>query len=148
MQLAGRELTADVIVSDLAEKEERDLVRAALRAGAHALGATLLSEHDQVFQPSGVTGVVIIGESHLLASTYPELDLVAVNIQTCSPDMTILDGLTAICRTLDAQLVRSVMVKRHVDVPLEIESFHRDVPFVDGALCLEQGQLVDFGPRR
>ena len=134
MILLGRELSADVLVSDATTIESHELVLEALREGVVALGATLLSEHHHSFEPAGVTAVAIIGESHLLASTYPELGLVSVNIQTCSAEMVIVEGLEAVCRTLDVRMARAVMVKRHVDVPLQIESFHRDVPMIDGRL--------------
>ena len=35
------------------------------------------------FQPQGITGIVLLAESHLAIHTWPELDYVAIDIYTC-----------------------------------------------------------------
>jgi len=46
-------------------------------------GATVLGESFHKFQPVGVTGVVIISESHICIHTWPEHRYAAVDIFTC-----------------------------------------------------------------
>jgi S-adenosylmethionine/arginine decarboxylase-like enzyme len=112
-------------------------ILAALRTGAGALGCSVLSEHHQLFEPEGTTAIVVIGESHLLASTYAELGILAVNIQTCSASMELLDGLAAICATLHASEVRSLVVMRRLDVPMRIALQAEAVPVRGGRLLLD-----------
>ena len=46
-------------------------------------GATVVGSHFHTFNPYGVSGVVIIAESHLSIHTWPEYGYAAVDIFTC-----------------------------------------------------------------
>ncbi|MEM1192631.1 MAG: adenosylmethionine decarboxylase [Pseudomonadota bacterium] len=55
-----------------------------LRAAAHAAGATILHSHMHRFSPSdGVTGVVVLSESHITIHTWPEREFAAIDIFMC-----------------------------------------------------------------
>lgn len=144
MKIHGQELWADVEVrADRLRDSER--VRASLRAGAVALGSTVLSEHVQEFEPSGLTAIAVIGESHLLASTYEELGLLAVNIQTCTSSMDLIRGLTAICVALESEAVRDLVLMRRLDVPFRIVLQAERVAVRDGELDLDRGSSPPYG---
>jgi S-adenosylmethionine decarboxylase len=143
LKIHGQELWADVEVG-AAALGDAERIQAALRAGATALGSCVLSEHLQRFEPSGVTAVAVIGESHLLASTYEELGLLAVNIQTCTAAMDLVSGLAAVCAALDATEVREVVVMRRLDSPFQITLRAERVPVRDGRLALADG-LEPYG---
>jgi S-adenosylmethionine decarboxylase len=56
----------------------------ALRDAASAAGATILHSHFHHFGPdSGVSGVVVLAESHISIHTWPERDFAAVDIFMC-----------------------------------------------------------------
>ncbi len=136
MRIHGQELWADVEVRvELLRDAER--IRGALRAGAAALRSTVLSEHVQTFEPSGLTAIVVIGESHLLASTYEELGLVAVNIQTCTSEMDLIRGLGAVCAALESEEVRDLVLMRRLDSPFRIVLQAERVAVRDGELELD-----------
>jgi len=65
------------IMNDVAAIE-RDMVAAAQRAGATVINSTF--HH---FSPYGVSGVVVIQESHLAIHTWPEYGYAAVDLFTC-----------------------------------------------------------------
>lgn len=50
---------------------------------ASLMGATVVSSHFHRFSPYGITGVVVIQESHLTIHTWPEHCYAAVDIFTC-----------------------------------------------------------------
>ena len=54
-----------------------------LLVAAQAMGATVVSHHFHAFSPYGVSGVVIIQESHLTIHTWPEYGYAAVDVFTC-----------------------------------------------------------------
>ncbi len=58
-------------------------LRDVLLAAASEAGATVLGESFHQFNPHGVSGVVIIAESHLFIHTWPEYGYAAVDIFTC-----------------------------------------------------------------
>ena len=55
----------------------------ALRAAAAAMGAAVVTATFHQFSPYGISGVVIIQESHLTIHTWPEYGYAAVDIFTC-----------------------------------------------------------------
>ena len=60
------------------QKVESLMIDAALECGA-----TIVQKCFHMFSPHGVSGVVIISESHLAIHTWPELGYAAVDLFTC-----------------------------------------------------------------
>ncbi len=60
-----------------------DLVRDILVGAARACGATIVDVAFHEFNPFGVSGVVVIAESHLSIHTWPEYRYAAVDVFTC-----------------------------------------------------------------
>jgi S-adenosylmethionine decarboxylase proenzyme len=58
-------------------------LKGALLAAAGEAGATVLGESFHKFNPHGVSGVVMIAESHLVIHTWPEYGYAAADIFTC-----------------------------------------------------------------
>jgi S-adenosylmethionine decarboxylase len=69
-----------------------DLIETTLRRCVDAAGATLLHIHLHHFQPSGVSGVAVLAESHISIHTWPEAGYAALDIFMCGnadPDACI-----------------------------------------------------------
>lgn len=61
-----------------------DHIDRALREAAEAAGATILHGHFHHFSPNGgVSGVLVLAESHISIHTWPERDFAAVDIFMC-----------------------------------------------------------------
>ncbi len=71
------------ILDDLQE------VTTTMLEAARLAGATIIDERFHKFSPQGVSGVVVIAESHLSIHTWPELGYAALDLFTCSHDMDI-----------------------------------------------------------
>lgn len=54
-----------------------------LLAAAEAMGARVVDSRFHAFSPHGVSGVVVIAESHLTVHTWPEHGYAAVDIFSC-----------------------------------------------------------------
>ena len=82
VKFAGMHLLVDLWgASNLADPE---LIDRSLRAAAIAAGATILHSHFHHFSPNGgVSGVVVLAESHITIHTWPERDVAAVDIFMC-----------------------------------------------------------------
>ena len=52
-------------------------------AGAKIAKATIIGTHFHQFSPFGISGVVVIAESHVAVHTWPEHGYAAVDIFTC-----------------------------------------------------------------
>ncbi|MGC5664497.1 S-adenosylmethionine decarboxylase family protein [Micromonospora sp. WMMD723] len=68
-------------------------IMTAMRETCRLLGNTARSELIEPFQPHGATCVLILAESHITVSTWPELGLAHIDVFTCraesDPDMAI-----------------------------------------------------------
>lgn len=61
-----------------------DLIDSALREAAEAAGATILHSHFHHFSPNGgVSGVIVLAESHISIHTWPERAFAAIDIFMC-----------------------------------------------------------------
>jgi len=83
LKTIGRHLIAEYYECHRDTLDEVDTIRRALLDAARALGATVLGENFHQFTPHGVSGTVVIAESHLSVHTWPENGYVAVDIYTC-----------------------------------------------------------------
>lgn len=60
-----------------------------LVAAANEAGATVVNSSFHHFSPQGVSGVVIIAESHITIHTWPEIGYAALDVFTCGrPELT------------------------------------------------------------
>ncbi len=82
MKYAGTHLLVDLWgASNLADPA---LIDTALREAAVKAGATILHSHFHHFTPNGgVSGVVVLAESHISIHTWPERSFAAVDIFMC-----------------------------------------------------------------
>lgn len=91
MKFAGMHLLVDLWgASNLGDPAHID---AHLREAALTAGATILHSHFHHFSPNGgVSGVIVLAESHISIHTWPERDFAAVDIfmcGACDPHLTI-----------------------------------------------------------
>jgi len=115
----GRHLIAEYYDCDRAIIDDVQAVGSHLRAAAEEVGATIVSEAFHRYAPQGVSGTLLIAESHLSIHTWPEVGYVAVDIFTCGgldprPGFRLLEGrlgarasrMQEIVRGLPAELDR------------------------------------------
>ncbi|MCA9537392.1 MAG: adenosylmethionine decarboxylase [Myxococcales bacterium] len=79
----GRHLLAELHGCDPAVLDDVDAVDRVMRDAAHATGARVVTTAIHRFAPQGVTGVVVIEESHLSIHTWPEHGYAAIDVYTC-----------------------------------------------------------------
>jgi S-adenosylmethionine decarboxylase len=81
---AGLHLLADLHGIAAARLVSCDAIDALLRDAAEAAGATILHSHFHSFGPQqGVTGVLLLAESHISIHTWPEFGFAAADIFMC-----------------------------------------------------------------
>jgi S-adenosylmethionine decarboxylase len=90
--------SCDVSILNDIQKIENLLLKAAGEAGAFVMGSSF-----HRFEPHGVSGVVIISESHLAIHTWPELGYAAVDIFTCGDEVTPEASFEFLERSLKSQ---------------------------------------------
>lgn len=79
----GRHLLAEFYDCNSNVLNNVGLIESLMEQAAVACGATVVQKNFHMFNPYGVSGVVIIAESHLAIHTWPELGYAAVDLFTC-----------------------------------------------------------------
>jgi S-adenosylmethionine decarboxylase len=79
----GRHMLIELHDCDKEVLNDLSLLRDAMVESAIECGATVLGESFHHFSPQGVSGVVVIAESHLSIHTWPEYRYAAADIFTC-----------------------------------------------------------------
>ncbi len=83
MKELGTHLLIELSSCNSAKIDDVILVEKIMVRAAEVAGATVLKTAFQDFNPQGVSGVVVIAESHLTIHTWPEHNYAAVDIFTC-----------------------------------------------------------------
>ncbi len=93
MNALGRHILADFFNCDREILNDSGKIEILMKKAALACGATIVSSVFHTFNPHGVSGVVVIAESHLAIHTWPEYGYAAVDVFTCG---NLVDLNTAI----------------------------------------------------
>lgn len=83
MDALGRHLLLELGDCNPETLNDVDFLRDCLCEAARRAGATVVGEAFHRFSPHGVSGVVIISESHLSIHSWPEFGYAAADIFTC-----------------------------------------------------------------
>ena len=83
MNALGRHLLIELQGCNEEVLDDVSFLRDAMLAAAERCGATVVGESFHQFSPQGVSGVVVIAESHLFIHTWPEFGYAAADIFTC-----------------------------------------------------------------
>ena len=75
-------------------------IRRTLEEAVAAGGFTLLHSHVHQFEPQGVTGTVVLSESHIAVHSWPEDGVLFVDLATCSGDEATEAAFAKICELI------------------------------------------------
>ncbi len=87
MKALGRHLLIELFNCDRKLLNDVAYVEKVLTRSAELAGATIVKTFFHTFNPHGVSGVVVIAESHLTIHTWPEYGYAAVDVFTCGDDV-------------------------------------------------------------
>lgn len=83
VKCAGQHILIDMHGVAFDKLNDCDAVGAALKIAALEAGATVLHSYMHPFQPQGVSGAVILSESHISIHTWPERGFAAIDVFMC-----------------------------------------------------------------
>jgi S-adenosylmethionine decarboxylase len=90
-------------------------IAAMMNAAAKAAGATIMESAFHRFEPQGVSGTVILAESHLSIHTWPEMGYAAMDFYTCGEHTDPWLACDYAARTLGATSVLATELKRGIE---------------------------------
>jgi S-adenosylmethionine decarboxylase len=81
----GRHLIAELCGCRPETLDDVAAVERHMLAAIELSGATLVKAFFHRFPPNGISGIVVVAESHFSIHTWPEIGYAAVDIFTCGP---------------------------------------------------------------
>ena len=83
MEALGRQILVEFYDCDTDKINDVEFIETSFLNATRASGATIISHNFHKFSPHGVSGVVVIAESHVSIHSWPEYNYAAVDIFTC-----------------------------------------------------------------
>ncbi|KXG75312.1 S-adenosylmethionine decarboxylase proenzyme [Fervidicola ferrireducens] len=124
MKALGRHILAEIYDCDENVLNDRDLIEEIMVKAALEAGAEVREVAFHKFSPQGVSGVVVISESHLTVHTWPELGYAAVDVFTCGEKVNPWDACNYIAERFKAKHMTASEVKRGVfEKPVKVVNF-------------------------
>ncbi len=105
-QALGRHLIVELWDADPHLLDDAHALEQLLLQAARAANATVIQSVFHRFSPYGVSGVVVIAESHLTIHTWPEYRYAAIDIFTCGPKMNLEAAVEVIAAGLGGRIVQ------------------------------------------
>ncbi|MFU8813000.1 MAG: adenosylmethionine decarboxylase [Balneolaceae bacterium] len=112
MEALGRQILVEFYDCDQSKINEVSYIENALIQATKESGATIISHNFHKFSPYGVSGVVVIAESHVAIHTWPEYNYAAVDIFTCGDTIDPWKIQELLKEYFDSKNVSSMEMKR------------------------------------
>jgi S-adenosylmethionine decarboxylase proenzyme len=94
--------------------DDISFLRDTMMSAASECGATVVGESFHQFSPQGVSGVVVIAESHLFIHTWPEYGYAAADIFTCGNSVQPETAAQVLLRKLGSKNHSMVEMRRGI----------------------------------
>ncbi len=121
-QSLGRHVLAEIYGCSEKLLNEVTFLENAMVDSAQKANATVLNSTFHHFAPIGVSGVVVIQESHLAIHTWPEYGFASVDIFTCGETVNPWEALEYLKTALKASHISAIEMKRGQTQMLEANS--------------------------
>ena len=114
MNALGRHLLVELYDCNRESLNDLDLIREAMLKAAIDCGAEVLGESFHRFSPQGVSGVVVIAESHISIHTWPEHGFAAADVFTCGTKVNPEIAVDVLIEKLDSKNHNITEIQRGV----------------------------------
>ncbi|MBV8602660.1 MAG: S-adenosylmethionine decarboxylase proenzyme [Candidatus Eremiobacteraeota bacterium] len=115
MEALGTHILCELSGCDASILTDVEGVEQILKDAALKANATILTTAFHRFQPHGVSGVVVIAESHLSIHTWPETGYAAMDFYTCGEHTDPWAACEHAAKMLKARSMRTTEVKRGIE---------------------------------
>ena len=119
MKYLGKHTLIELTDCDEAALNNSELIESSMVNAAKESGATVVSSHINHFNPYGISGVVVIAESHITIHTWPEYSYAAVDVFTCGSTVDSEKIMEIIARDLKAKHCKIDIINRGPWLPFQ-----------------------------
>ncbi len=108
----GKQVLAEFYGCCVETINNKDIIRDSMIEAAKVAKATIVADVFHEFNPHGISGVVVIAESHIAIHSWPEHQCASIDIFTCSDDMDPLAAVEFLKTIFKAQKVEVKTIPR------------------------------------
>ena len=108
----GKHILAEYFECECTFLDSEPAIRNLMLEAASRSGATVVGDIFHHFSPQGVTGVVVVAESHLAIHTWPEFGYASVDLFTCGTRVDPWIGFEYIKKELQSKRWASKEIAR------------------------------------
>lgn len=126
MNALGKHVIAELYDCNPEAINSEEVVEHIMLEATELSGATIVKPVFHKFSPHGVSGMVVVSESHLSIHTWPEYGYCAVDIFTCGDLIDNNIALAHMKKHFQAQNISVVEMKRGV-LELGVELRHKPI---------------------
>lgn len=119
MKILGCHLVAELSECDAELLNDLPGLEKIIKEAARMSGATVVNSAFHRYNPQGLSGIVVIAESHLSIHTWPEYRYAAIDCFTCGSSVDPWKALEYIKNALDCQSVSARELNR--GIPSDID---------------------------
>lgn len=112
MEALGRQILVEFYDCDSDKINDVEFIESSCLTATKESGATIISHNFHKFSPHGISGVIVIAESHVSIHSWPEYNYVAVDIFTCGDTIDPWVIQEHIKEAFDSKSVSSMEMKR------------------------------------
>ena len=114
MKILGRHLIVEYTDCDNSILNNLELLEEYLNESVRKSGATIVKSNFHRYNPQGVSGVVVIAESHISIHTWPEYGYAAVDFFTCGESVDPYQAYLFMKKMLKAERADVSEIKRGI----------------------------------
>lgn len=112
MQALGKHILVEFYGCNPEKLKDTAMLQAEFENAADMSGATVVDSTFHTFSPYGVSGVVVIAESHLTIHTWPEYGYAAVDLFTCGDTVDPWKAFSYLKSVLESSNTSTIEMKR------------------------------------
>ena len=125
MHALGRHLLLELFDCDQDAINSLDIVKTSMVEAARRAHATIVDVVFHEFNPFGISGVVVIAESHLAIHTWPEYRYAAVDVFSCGETLQPKVAVDYLLEQFGAARTSVVELQRGVFLEAPSPAFHK-----------------------
>lgn len=112
MDSLGKHIILELYHCNQQKLNDHSYLEKAMITAAELAGASIVGSHFHEYSPHGLSGMVIIKESHLAVHTWPEFSYAAVDFFTCSEKFVHECAIDYLIQELESEEYESKVIER------------------------------------
>ena len=112
MRILGQHILLELYNCNKDILNDKNMIQTHMEQAAEKSNATIVNSVFHRFNPHGVSGVVVIAESHMAIHTWPEYNYAAVDLFTCGSSVNPWKAFEFLKKSLEAEQFETKEIKR------------------------------------